>query len=176
MPRPRPSDPPPPRETPFLPSPALKRRKTQDFPSHHRGDLKRKVHFMADSRRPISDRAKHERLQQAKGKKVRHSPSVRFNLNYQDKFPSTSFGPSTSSCPSTSSDHQRHRCSKCKRLGHYGYKCQLLEIQQPLPTHYQPSRIPASTPKTSSSRKLERPYKANSDGMIPSMIPVAPRT
>jgi hypothetical protein len=59
VPRPRPSNPPPLHERPFLPAPALKKRKTQDFPSDHRGDLKRKVHFMADSRRPMSERAKH---------------------------------------------------------------------------------------------------------------------
>jgi hypothetical protein len=157
VPRPRPSETPrPPHEKPFLPSLALKRRKTQDFPSDHRGDLKKKVHFMTDSRLPMSDRAKHERLQQAKGKEVRHSPSMRFNLNYQDQCPSTLSGPSKSSGPSTSSDHQRHRCSKRKRLGHYGYKCPLLEIQQPLPTHYQPSRNPASTPKTFHSMYITR--------------------
>ena len=58
VPRPRlPDSSRPPHEKPFLPAPALKRRKTQDSPSDYSGDLKKKVRFMIDARLPMSDRA-----------------------------------------------------------------------------------------------------------------------
>jgi hypothetical protein len=86
--RPRPSNPPPPRERPFLPSPALKRRKSHDSPSDQKRDHKRKVSFMADSRRPMSERSKHERLQQANGKEVLRSKFGSCGRNQQDQVPS----------------------------------------------------------------------------------------
>jgi hypothetical protein len=82
--RPRLADPPPTRERPFLPPPALKRR-THESPSDQRRDYRRIVHFMEDSRRPKSDRSKHERLQEAKGKEVRHSQFKNCGRNQQDQ-------------------------------------------------------------------------------------------
>jgi hypothetical protein len=163
--RPRLADPSPTRERPFLPAPALKRRRTHDSPSDQRRDYRRRVHFMEDSRRPMSDRSKHERLQQAKalgkGKEVRQSLFENCGRNQQDQgraLPAKFHGLSDDSGPSTSSSHPTHRCSKCDRLGHYGTKCLVLEVQQPPSTKVKPSRIPAAIAKTLASNMPHGPH------------------
>jgi hypothetical protein len=161
MSRPRLADPPPTRERSFLPAPALKRR-THDSPSDQRRDYRRRVHFMEDSRRPMSDWSKHERLQHAKGQEVRHSQFKNCGRNQQDQGRAPTGSKfhclSDDSGPSTSSSHPTHRYSKCDRLGHYGTKCPVLEVQKPPSTKVIPSRILAYIAKTLASNRPHGPY------------------
>jgi hypothetical protein len=115
------------RERPFSPSPAWKRMRTHDSPSDHRRDLRRRVHFLEESRHSMPARAKHERLKKAKSKEVRQPVFENHGRNRRDEGRASLVKIrilAEDSGPSTSASHPRetHRCSKCRRLGHYGKK------------------------------------------------------
>jgi hypothetical protein len=118
--------------------------RTHDSPSDHRRDLRRRVHFLEESRHPMPARAKHERLQQAKGKEVLQPLFENHGRNRREEGRASTVkirNLSDESGSSTSTSHPRetHRCSKC----HDGKRCPVLEDQQPPATKVKPPPIPS---------------------------------
>jgi hypothetical protein len=63
---------PPRRESPFIPATPRRRARIHEPPSTHDMDIKRRIQYLKEARRPMTPRAKQERLCLVKGKEVRH--------------------------------------------------------------------------------------------------------
>jgi hypothetical protein len=116
---------PPRRESPFIPAPLRKRARIHETPSTHGMDIKRRIQYLEEARRPMTPRAKQERLCQVKGKEVHHPQYENHGCNRKEaeetatvkhRYHRDDLGPSTSSAH----PREMHRFSQCHKLGHYG--------------------------------------------------------
>jgi hypothetical protein len=108
-------------------------------------------------------RAKHERLQQAKSKEVRQPVFENHGRNHGDEggasiVKTSNLWDDSGSWTSASHPMKTHQCSKCRRLGHYGTKCPVLEVQQPPSTKVKPSPIPSHPTAIVKTLAANRPH------------------